>query len=76
MHLQGLDAQLKICSVVQLIGGNNKEWMPDEVKRIVKKLKMTEAYRCGMQVDTCNLRRTITHTRSAHTHVFKEPGSA
>ena len=28
---------------MQLVGGNNAEWIPDEVKRIVSKLGMKEA---------------------------------
>jgi hypothetical protein len=28
---------------VQLVGGNNKEWLPQEVKRIVDKLNLSEA---------------------------------
>lgn len=30
-------------ALVQLVGGNNKEWLPEEVARIVKQLKMSEA---------------------------------
>jgi hypothetical protein len=35
---------------LQLIGGNNKEWLPGEVKRIVGKLKLTEAASLGWSV--------------------------
>lgn len=35
---------MKASDCLQLIGGNNKEWVPDEIKRIVKKLKFREAY--------------------------------